>query len=90
MKRHVAWGLVATVVLVGGCAQKSNGTQDSPVDQKNTDNRPAQIINFPDGYFNVAVKCDHHGHLLYSNTRDGAQVAAIADSKTCPADWPTP
>jgi hypothetical protein len=84
--KKTALALFAALALAG-CAQANHGTQDSPVDRTNTDNSPAQILNFPDGFFNVAEKCDHHGHRVYSNTRDGAQVAVIED-KACPADWP--
>lgn len=85
-------GLVVTALVavsLVGCAQKSHGFQDSPVNQKYTDNSPAQIINFPDQYFNVAEKCDHHGHMLYSNTRD-SDTQIVNDLKDCPDDWPTP
>jgi nitrous oxide reductase accessory protein NosL len=84
MMKTVAAAAIAAAALAG-CSQANHGTQDSPV-SRTQDNTPAQIINFPDGFFNVAEKCDHHGHRIYSNTRDGAQVAVIED-KACPSDW---
>lgn len=78
------------VIVAGGCAQKAKGTQDSPVDQVFTDNKPAQIINFPNHFMNVAVKCDHHGNLVYANTREGSTPIIVPAPKVCPADWPTP
>jgi type IV pilus biogenesis protein CpaD/CtpE len=84
MKRWIAAAAV-TVALLAGCAQKDHGTQDAPVDQNHTDNTPAQIINFPDKFENVAVKCDHHGHRIYSTTRN-AEPVVVADP-SCPSDW---
>jgi hypothetical protein len=82
-----ACACLTVVVAMTGCAQKSNGTQDAPVNQQLTDNTPAEIINFPDKFANVAVKCDHHGHRIYSTTRQ-AQPVVVADS-SCPSDWPS-
>ena len=33
------------------------------------DDSPAEVINFPDQFANVAHKCDGHGHRVYSTTR---------------------
>lgn len=83
----IAAGL--SLVALAGCSQKDHGTQDAPPDQKYTDNSPAQVINFPDGFPNGALKCDHHGHLILVNTRDDMPMQ-WKDYKGCPDDWPAP
>jgi hypothetical protein len=85
MRRVLA--AAAVVVALAGCAQKSHGFQDSPVNTHLTDNSPAQIINMPNRFANIAEKCDHHGHRVYSTTRDGSALTVIADP-SCPSDWP--
>lgn len=90
MQMRKAIGVAVAAAALAGCgAQASHGIQDSPVSRQYIDNAPAQIINFPDGFANYAMKCDHHGNVLYSNTRDGDSAFAIP-SKDCPDDWPHP
>lgn len=59
--------------LVAGCGNNSSvGTRDKG---------SADILNFPDHFRNVAMKCDGHGHRVYSTDYNGggAAVAVIND-----------
>ena len=45
------------------------------------DDSPAEVINFPDQFANVAHKCDGHGHRVYSTTRQAPVV--VIDDPSC-------
>lgn len=78
MKRLIL--TVAVVMSLAGCARESAGTKDSPIVHP-TDNHPAHVINFPNGFANVAWKCDGEGHRIYTTTRDAAPV--VVDDSSC-------
>lgn len=86
MKRWML--LPLTAVVLAGCAQASHGTQDAPVNRHLTDNSQTQVINFPDQFPNVTMKCDHHGHRLFATTRNDQSALQIVTDPTCPKDWP--
>jgi hypothetical protein len=76
---------VATIALTG-CSHYNDvrGKGDSPVGP--VDRTRAEITNFPDGFANVATKCDGHGHRLYVTTRGDqrpAQLTVLVDA-SCP------
>jgi len=49
---------IATVAVAGaGCARESRGERDAPVDRNLQDNQAPFIVNMPDGYMNLALKC---------------------------------
>jgi hypothetical protein len=81
-KAIVTLGAVALAATMAGCRtdDNSSGLGDSPVGVK--DNTPAQILNFPDDFSNVAHKCDGHGHRVFVNTRDNTSPVVI-DDPTC-------
>jgi len=77
---------IATVaVLAVGCSGYNNarGKGDAPV--AGSDDSPAQIINMPDGFPNVATKCDGHGHRIFVSTHDktDSQPTVVTDP-SCP------
>lgn len=72
----------ASVVLLVGCGTAERGTVDSPVEagpQQN--NAPAHIVNFPDGFPNIAIKCDGRTGI-YTTTREAAPTV-IPDDPRC-------
>lgn len=84
--RTVAATAAALAALaLAGCSSYNDarGKGDAPVGP--TDDSPAQIINFPDGFGNVAIKCDGHGHRLYvaTHVKTDPSVTVVEDS-TCP------
>jgi hypothetical protein len=76
-------GSLAAVVLVAGAVGCGETKSDSDAGEVNKG--PADVLAFPDGFRNVAHKCDGHGHRVFSASRGdtaGAAVAVIEDS-TC-------
>jgi hypothetical protein len=78
MKRAIA-ACAAAGVLLTGCSgfNESRGRGDAPVGQ--VDDTPAEVINYPDLFANIASKCDHHGHRVYVTTRDNSSPVILTD-----------
>lgn len=80
-------GAVAVVALTAGsCGDKmSEPYADAPVAHHDT--RPAVVIDMPDGFSNLAVKCAESGHVLLVSAFHGndnrAAVTAVPD-QSCP------
>ena len=55
MKRAII-GAVALALLLTGCGKASEPFKDAPRGQ--TNDEPADTMTFPDGFSNVATKCD--------------------------------
>lgn len=73
------------VTLLGACESR----QDAGVN--NRDTGPADLINMPDGYSNVAHKCDGPNmvYVIYhGNTREGPKaygaLAVVPNDPRCP------
>lgn len=68
-----------SIGILAGCqvARKSAGTIDAPVSNQQ-DNSPAQIINMPNAWRNIATKCDvfQKGYRIYE-TRSNSNSASI-------------
>jgi hypothetical protein len=66
------------VVALAGCSawNDDRGKGDSPVGK--TDDSPARVINMPDGFANLAIKCDR-GNGIYVTTRDAAPTVIVND-----------
>jgi hypothetical protein len=85
-KAMAAIALTAAATLtLAGCSQKMQEPfRDAPVSGHQS--APAEVIEMPDGFSNVADKCDGHGHRVYvvfhGDSAYGA-VTAISDP-TCP------
>ena len=73
----------AAVFLVGavGCQSynESRGKGDAPVGS--TDDTPAKVVNFPNGFMNVAFKCIGPNGV-YAHTREAAP-AVVPDDPNC-------
>lgn len=79
---------VLAAILVAGCDSynSQHGRSDAPISNPGKDNRPAEVISMPDGYRNLATKCDGHGHRLYMTSTEGDKQPQIAvvDDASCP------
>lgn len=77
---------VAALVMLAGCSQSGYGTSHGIKDAGHDggDNLPAHIINMPDGFMNLAFKCNG-GDGIYAHTRDAAPVIVPNDAN-CPAE----
>jgi hypothetical protein len=70
------------VAVLAGCG--SEARQDATTSGQKVDRSPAEILAMPDAFRNVAMKCDGHGHRVYSSSTgdsgNSAQVFVISDS----------
>lgn len=72
-------GTVGLVLTAGACG--SQGKIDAPVDQSKTDNQAPFIVNSPNTFQNVALKCVNND-LVATHTREAPPVI-IADASAC-------
>jgi hypothetical protein len=59
----IATVAITGLVSLGGCAKFTEPFKDAPTSGHN--GSPAEVIEMPDGFNNVADKCDGHGNRLY-------------------------
>jgi hypothetical protein len=76
------------VVLAAGALSGCKATEpfnDAPVASHNK--APAEVLNMPDGFSNVATKCDHGNRVYVVFHGDNAygSVAVVANDPTCAA-----
>ncbi len=78
--------IVACAALsVAGCGGEA--VKDATKSGQTVDRRPAEVIAFPDGFRNVASKCDGHGHRVYSSSSGQSGTypnLAVIDDPDCP------
>lgn len=88
VKRILLAGII--VFAVGGCSAKDLETgKDAP--RSDVVNRtPADRITMPDGFSNVATKCDHGNRIYVAFHYDNpyAAIAAVAGDPTCSEKTP--
>lgn len=74
------------LVFMAGCSEFNDqrGKGDAPVENRSGDDKPAVVINMPDGFANAAIKC-YSGTAIVSTTRE-APVQVIPDSAICDGD----
>jgi hypothetical protein len=72
-------GIVATILLLAAC---TDATGDAPVTK--VDDKGAAIIQMPDGFSNVAAKCDGPNmvYVIYHNDAYGS-IAVVKDDPRC-------
>jgi hypothetical protein len=74
--------IIIVAFALGGCSSwnDKHGKGDSPVGK--TDDSPARVVNMPDGFANLAIKC-YNGNGIYVTTRDAAPTIIVNDPN-CP------
>lgn len=82
-RRRVAIGLAGVLgaILLSAGACEDRGTVDAPIDQDLQDNQAPFIVNMPDGYMNLALKCLGRD-LLVAHTRAAAPTV-LPDADAC-------
>ena len=74
-------GVPLMVLLLAAGACEERGTKDAPIDPALQDNAAPFIVNMPDSYMNLALKC-LGDDLIIAHTREAAPVV-IGDSAAC-------
>lgn len=72
--------LAAGLLLTAGACER-RGTRDAPIDASKQDNQAPFIVNMPNGYMNLALKCVGDD-LVIAHTRAAAPVV-VADASSC-------
>ena len=87
-RRRALWGAAVVAVLVAflaacGAGKITEPFQDAERGQSNT--APADTITFPDGFSNVATKCDHGNRVYVVFHGDGlyGSLAVVPNDKSC-------
>lgn len=77
---------LVVIAIFSGCSEKAREPfHDGPRSEVVNDDE-SDVLEFPDGFSNVATKCDH-GNRVYVVYRGDANRAAIAvapNDPTCP------
>lgn len=70
-------------LLLNGCGKALEPFNDAPVTGQNKS--PAEIVNMPDGFSNVATKCDHGNRIYVAFHGDNAYgaIAVVPNDPTC-------
>ena len=75
---------VAVAALIGGCGSKAvEPFKDAPRGAVN--DRPADTMTFPDGFSNVATKCDgpNRVYVIFKSDLTYGSVAVVANDPRC-------
>jgi hypothetical protein len=74
--------VLATLTLaLAGCSKATESFNDADISKKQ--DKPAEVYSMPDGFSNVATKCDDHGNRIYVAFHGDSAYGAIA---VVPAD----
>lgn len=85
MKKRIVLGIAASALVLGvGCSQKSvEPFRDAPTGARN--NGAADLMSFPDGFSNVAAKCDgpNRVYVAFKGDANRAAIAVVANDPRC-------
>jgi hypothetical protein len=78
--------VTALVILLGGCAKLTEPFKDAPRTSV-TNDQPADTVTMPDGFSNLATKCDHGNrvYVAYHGDNKYASIFVVAQDPTCKA-----
>lgn len=74
---------VLAVALTGCGAKATEGLRDAPIEDRNTEG--AEVLVFPDGFSNVAAKCDgpNRVYVIFKSNSSYGAIAVVADDERC-------
>lgn len=84
MKKIIIVGALAAGLLVTACSEKyEEPWKDAPTEGRNSE--PAAVIEMPDGFSNLATKCDNGNrvYVAYKGDQNRAAVAVVPNDPTC-------
>lgn len=85
IKRFGALIAIPAILLLASCSDKATEPfKDAPRAGESNDS-PAQVINMPDGFSNLAGKCDGPNYVYTSYHGDSAYaaIAVVKDDPRC-------
>jgi hypothetical protein len=70
-------------LLLTGCSKMSEPFKDAERGKTNDD--PADTITFPDGFSNVATKCDHGNrvYVIFKQDKPYGSLAVVPNAEGC-------
>jgi hypothetical protein len=79
----LGFGLAATVIT--GCSNKASQVYNDGSRSGVNDKSPADILAFPDGFSNVATKCNNGNrvYVAFHNNNPYAAIAVVPNDPTC-------
>lgn len=82
-KWRVAAATVVALLALSGCAKMTEPFKDAP--RGETNDSPADLITFPDGFSNVAHKCDGPNmvYVIFKNDSAYGSVDVVANDPRC-------
>jgi len=86
MKRiFVALGIGAlAIAALGGCSNKgTEWNKDAPISER--DDSGASVLNFPDGFSNVATKCDgpNRVYVIFHSSGSYGSISVVPNDPRC-------
>ena len=85
MRKHWKSTVVAVFIVptLAGCGKFVEPYNDAPVNGQNKG--AAEVVNMPDGFSNVATKCDHGNRIYVAYHGDSAYaaIAVVPNDPTC-------
>lgn len=75
---------VLAMVMLSGCSKLSEPYHDAPR-SSTVNSSPADVIEMPDGFSNLATKCDHGNriYVVFKGDSTYAAIAVIANDPSC-------
>lgn len=90
MRKYAIAGLLALVLALSACGNvpgtddynDKHGQGDAGVGHR--DDSDADVVNMPDGFSNVATKCDGEGHRIFVTTQNASgKFMVVVNDENC-------
>lgn len=86
--RKLIIAAILSALALGACTDKYQEPFKDGPRSDTVNNEPADVIRFPDGFSNMATKCDH-GNRIYSGYHGDkayGTIAVVPNDPSCPQD----
>jgi hypothetical protein len=76
--------MVAVLATMNGCSKATEPFRDAPR-SGTVNNKPADVVEMPDGFSNVATKCDHGNriYVAFHGDKAYASIAVVPNDPSC-------
>jgi len=84
MKRLLIPAAAVAALALAGCSDKAT-EQFNDAPRGDTNDAAADILSFPDGFSNVATKCDNGNrvYVAFKGDHNRAAIAVVPNDPTC-------